>query len=637
VSLTEDEIKVLAGGDPELITLYTASPKAAAAALARKKEKAPEPARREFDDELIPDIGLVTRPEDDGLDAAIEGIDILDAYRKWCGKMEPVVGSKRESIMISCPNPSHPDKNPSAWINLDKQVWACGGCGFEGGDKYDIAAWHFGEPVPGYKDAKRFPDLRRKMAADFGWVVRKTIGGTEYVEKAIEVVEEDELDEDTVTADIGDDDPIAAVVSLPSVEPETTEFDPGSTMFIDWETLLQEGTFMHDWMTAVTVDDLPHEYYFWLGLQALATAVGNNVRLNDFVPVKANLYVCLYGPTGSGKSRSMVPFRNLITEVMPWEGDSTTESNGTRFLPMPGSAEALLDSMRHEVEASGTMPIREVPTRTWLKIDEFSSFIARATRKGSSLKEILIELFDVLDGKVATHSRASGLTEVESPFFQITTTTQPSAIHAFLKVTDTESGFLNRWVFAGGTPRVERIGYGGVAPKLDLPAFSLKMIYDWAETPKLMSLEGDALKLWLDFFHGTVVARGATDSALASRIDLLLKKLIVLFTINEMEETPSVKAVEQAISLFEYLCASFILLGADITITDNQACQQDVIAYIKKHPKASGRDLHRFIKRWDTDQVIRALRDLIELGVIEEMVVKPKRGPSKKIYELKGA
>ncbi len=133
--------------------------------LARGEPDPPEP-EKVWDQELIPDFD---EPEygDDELDSAIKGIGIEGAYIKWCGKSVPNVGSRTEGIKISCPRPDHPDADPSAWINTEKNAWFCGVCQV-GGDIYDIAAWRFGMPVPGYRSKALFPELRRRMAESLG-------------------------------------------------------------------------------------------------------------------------------------------------------------------------------------------------------------------------------------------------------------------------------------------------------------------------------------------------------------------------------------------------------------------------------------------------------------------------------------
>src|SRR5580765_1718264 len=114
---------------PDLTTFFEEIEKRKAARAAADK---PNPVISEFPD-LIPDAPYEGRSEEDtNIDHVLDRLTVLEAYNRWCGKMRPRVRpGQRESIMISCPNPSHVDSNPSAWINLDKNVWTCGGCGFE--------------------------------------------------------------------------------------------------------------------------------------------------------------------------------------------------------------------------------------------------------------------------------------------------------------------------------------------------------------------------------------------------------------------------------------------------------------------------------------------------------------------------
>jgi hypothetical protein len=148
----------------------------------RAKEQAAlaEVTGNSFAADLVPEKDQRSE-EDLELDRVIDKIDILQAYDAWCGKMKPVVHTgQTESIMISCPTPGHTDRDPSAWINLDKQTWFCGGCQL-GGDAMDIAAYHFNYPVPGYKDGARFHDLRRDMAKSFGYTFHKLSDGKTYI------------------------------------------------------------------------------------------------------------------------------------------------------------------------------------------------------------------------------------------------------------------------------------------------------------------------------------------------------------------------------------------------------------------------------------------------------------------------
>lgn len=165
----------------DAVDLTTFREKVAARKAAQEAElKKIAPEHPSFDTDLIPETDQRSE-EDAELDRIIDKIDVVDAYNKWCGKMRPVVrAGQTESIMISCPIPGHADKNPSAWINIDKQVWHCAKCEM-GGDAMDLAAFHFGYPVPGYKDGARFHELRRDMAKSYGFTFHKLSDGKTYI------------------------------------------------------------------------------------------------------------------------------------------------------------------------------------------------------------------------------------------------------------------------------------------------------------------------------------------------------------------------------------------------------------------------------------------------------------------------
>src|SRR5919205_290414 len=126
-----------------------------AAAQAAKKDETPA----EFVDLIPEDDTSYERSEDDiAIDRVIERITVDAAYDRWIRKPRPRERTgKREGVMISCPMPNHADRNPSAWMNLDKGTWYCAGCDM-GGDVLDLASIHFG--IPDYKSGENFRRLR---------------------------------------------------------------------------------------------------------------------------------------------------------------------------------------------------------------------------------------------------------------------------------------------------------------------------------------------------------------------------------------------------------------------------------------------------------------------------------------------
>lgn len=621
------------------ITLAQMSDAAAARLIAYTEVKYDSPPA---DDDLIPDLEPVAfeRSEmDRQLDAVMDGMSILDAYQRWCPKPLPENKTrKRESVMVRCPNPAHPDNNPSAWVNLDKDVWVCGGCGFQGGDKYDLAAWHYGYNVPEYKRDGSFPQLRRDIASEFGiedvrGASGRSVGGEVLTELP--------------------DVPAAPSEKTPPTEPAETDKDgesdgtllvlPGADEFeepefygaLDWEPLVEPNSFLETWMRAVTVDDFPHEFRFFMGLQALGFAAGNRVLLADNPPVKGNLFVCLFGGTGSNKSRSIHVFQKLLDEVFPLHpGDEYTHPSGIEIMGEPGSGEVLVDCFAHPLQDSSTNAvIGHAPVSGLLKIEEFSSFVAKAGRSGSSLKPVLIEMYDVARRQVTIKSRGAGTSIAEQPFCQAITTTQPAAIHSYLDRTDATSGFLNRWLFITGQPRIEKINYMTTIPDITDAIASLKDVSSWANKGRReMLLSGDALELWDDFCRvklNPLMQRA--DNPLLNRVELTLKKAILLFAVNGKRSAPSADDVGRAIGLFDYLIETFSFVAGSLVRTDYDDCADDILAavarLVSRKQIPTLRNINRSLRRQhDRFVVEKTIKNMVAVGELTERLFQSSKG-----------
>lgn len=602
-------------------------------ALTPVPEPTPDPV---FDEDLIPEVSAAPTErsqESLELDAILAGMDVLDAYSRYCGKMEPIVGSKRESIMISCPDPSHRDSNPSCAVNLDKGdggVWSCYRDGI-GGDKFDIAAWHFGYDVPGYKEGDNFPKLKRQMAEDLGYVFKKSLGGEEYIEPPYEPEPPAATSEVEIPSI-----PVASNV-IPLFEMQAIEME---SLRIEWEEIVKPDTFLWEWMKACTIDDLPHEYYFWLGMQAIGFAAGTEQLLYDFQKVKPNLFVCLYGRTGSGKSRALGPYVELLETAMPYEEDPFQGSTGTKILSSPASAEALLKMFSKEIlDPSSMQTVDLAQVRGLLRAEEFAAFIARAARATNPMKETLIELYDVLDRDMRHTSIGGGTVVARNPYCQMVTTTQPAAIHEFLRRSDAHSGFLNRWIFATGKRRRNRISYGGQHIDVTVPANHLRTVRAHCSSPRTMTLQGAALDVWDEFFHSEIVPlHDNSDESMFSRVDLMLKKFILLFTLNELEAEPTASIVERAITLYPYLRRTYMMFSSDIAHSDYEECRVQIVLHVKaiqeqtQAPATLRQLIQRLNNKFPQNMVAQVLKTMIELDELEEILSPNKRGPKTKMY-----
>lgn len=591
--------------------------------LAEQAKKNGAPPEQQFDKEDLLDLGDPGYEVDQELEKAIASIGILEAYAKWCGKSTPKVRTGQvESIKVSCPNPGHADKDPSAWVNTDNKTWFCAKCE-DGGDVYDLAAIHFSYPRPGYKEGELFHKLRTQMAEDFGYVVKKVPGG--------QIVYKDDPNTAQAASDETESEPSNVVPLHPDAE---EDIELVAYPSIDWRSFVPENTFLWEYLTACSNDDSPEEYHFWHGLLALGHAAGRNVSLDDHKPVFGNLLVCLLGASGVGKSRSRNWLDHVLRVVLPFQGSGQTPS-GVKLIPVPGSGEYLVKAFSFITQD----PVN--PKNTWYEsvngivdFDEMAALMNRANRQGSTLKTTIMGFADTRS-QVTIGSLTHKDIIAERPYCSITATTQPRAVRSVLHKGDAGSGFLNRWVFAGGPPKKrEVIGGRRSAIGVDLkPATeALKSVRSWCTKERLIEWDDDAADRLTSFFETMIYPAQAKDTSdLLKRLDLLFKKLCLLFTINLERDTVPLEAVEACISMSEYMVNCYGLLEENIGITMQQEIVSDVMrvirnVFVKQKKAASVRDIQRGLQRknYAPDQLKKALETMIALDMIE--LEKPKSG-----------
>jgi hypothetical protein len=642
------------------------------ARLAAQRVEAPEPKppEPEHDPDLIPEVdsGYERTETDLEIDRIIDKIDILDAYALWCGKMTPKVGKKRESIMISCPKPEHPDVDPSAWINLDKQTWFCGGCN-EGGDKFDIAAMHFG--IYNYKDGKNFVELRKRIAESQGYTVYTTPSGTEHViapesdgsdvppagssseplnerndlsdfSAKVRAINGDKSVTEPAAAPPEEPAALAPVLTIVPDAPETpSPGDPVEYPVVPWRDFLTDNTFLRRWMTATTQDDVTEEYYFWLGLTAVGIAAGRDCTLADSPPVTGNLFVCLFGPSGDGKSRSMRPLVELLSTAIPYDPDDEY-STGAMLVPTPGSAEALIDSFSKPVydPSDPKKLLSYAPVRGLVRMDELAGLLGRSARSGSVFKPTLMEFFDCYN-RVELKTRGTGHVIAEQPFASFITTSQPRAIRDLVRESDARSGFLNRWIIACGRNK-RKVSFGRKAIDISRCIDPLREIRAWASSHSRITMSDEALDVWDTFFQGVLEPeRRGDDTDLITRTDLMLKKVMLLLALDRREAEISATTVVDAISLWEYLCKSYRLLNGEIgagVMDDAKDVILDAVArYEEKNGKGiTMRELNRVLQRARIPIEVtgRLLPILVRYEMLHENVIKPDRGPTTTRYTV---
>jgi hypothetical protein len=588
------------------------------------------PATEGFE-EFVPEEPFERSDQDKALDDAIDKIDIVDAYRRFCGKMNPEVrAGQTEGIKISCPIPGHRDNNPSAWINTEKQTWYCGTC-TTGGDAMDLAAFHFNYPVPGYKEGAKFHELRRDMAKAYGYTFVKPPGVKTPIPVAPSLPtpptpvpgqgepNQGDTPPEMEKADVEEPDPGASVT--PIHEDPALDDDPMVFPVLEWQELVEPDTFLDQYMKCTTVDDVPEEYHFWNGLLALGMICGRDVTLYDKVPVHGNLFICLLGNTGDGKSQSYSHLKRLIKTAMPHDW-ADPNSKGVRMISTPASAEVLIHNFMKPVP-DPTDPKKiafYAPVRGMIEFNELSQLLGRAQRQGNTIKPTLMQFYDA-EGEIGTSSMTGGEKKAMEAFASCFTTTQPLALQNLITQDDADSGFLNRWIFASGKQK-QRVAIGGVQVDITPCVPYVDNIKGWVGFGKQIQWTDEAAKAFTAFFHSTLQpAKQRDKSGFLTRIDLTLKKLILLFTINQGENEVQLHAVEKAIKMFTYLVDAYGIPAGQVGNSKQWQCVDRIRQIIAKSTHSTGpslRDIRIGIgKRFEITLVTKMIQAMVDTGEIE--------------------
>lgn len=589
--------------------------------------------------DLIPDLdsGELRSQADLDLDREIKAMPLEQAYLRWIDKGAPKMTGRADGNMVRCPRSDHTDSVPSAWINTTLNVGTCSVCRGRDGrqwgfDHYDLFAIHTGMNVDSYKLDGSFPELRRRLAEELGHRVYRSAAGKELVEPATEEPEEAPEDREAPAP------PSLAVVTpfeLPEEELETLgEFSGGT---IDWRSLLtDESTFLRNMMEVCCEDDLPEEYYLWLGLTAIGMVCGNEYLLNDRQPVRGNLMVCLVGRPGIGKSRSIYALRRLLHLAQPFHPGS-----GVRLIPDPGSGESLIDAFVILDEDK-----KPLPTRGLLVIDELATMAAKASRTGSTLKGKIQEFYDTPD-EVSITSRANKDVAASGHFCSIVATTQPDLMNKLLTSDDLNSGFVSRWVFVTGTPKPLH-PLGGAELDVESLKKPLADLRSFTAKGRKLSFNADAVALWTEFFRKELEPVKLSTNVMA-RADLLMKKLVLLLAADRHRLSVDDKTVNQAITLWPYLKRVYGLVeGRTSTSTkawDTRQVEEKVkfviAAMNKDHRLATTGAVwkvlpSRFRQITPRESVTLAIKQLELIGEIEAYLPEKKKGrpPVGPVYRI---
>ncbi|ADD80888.1 gp102 [Rhodococcus phage ReqiDocB7] len=604
---------------------------------AKKGNSSPKPqpsaAMPDMSEAIPTDVDKDVLPEhiaksDKALDDLIDRISFAEAYDKWVGKKREPEGFKDESIMISCPIPGHVDNNPSAWYNRIEKLWHCMACG-KGGDIWTIASYHFN--IPDYQtNPQSFHDLRREIGKSYGWSFENENGYLVGYSPEERATRAKELEEQAKA-------PVVDIETGMEVEDEddSTGID---NLFprLNWEEFVATGTFLDSYMSEASKDTAPEEFHFWHALQALGLAVGRNVYMEEEYPYYSNLYICAVGATGSGKSKAKRALDSTLRLALPYDETHATK-DGVYVFPRAASGEVLVSEFKGEHRPNKNGPaISAGDVKGFVSYEEMSDIAGRSKRLGSTLKETLQELYDGNEA-VSNMSKTGGKDVALRPFCCVSTGTQPDMLKKLLNGDDAASGFLNRFIFVNGTykkpPAIS-------TTRIDMsePADMLKDIHEWSKSHGDDGLQiewGDDARAYFEDFHEEHLVQWSRPEAPGSikRITFVIKKLVLLFAINAMEEVVSIESAERACGMYDFLLESYMSIDKTVTQSLTSAEEEMILKFLqerfdsgKKWTGVGTVAKHFKRKGIDSKELLGHLDNLVKLGQINTMENPPHNG-----------
>lgn len=577
---------------------------------------------------------------DAALDEAIGAIGIADAYRRWIPKAPPAENGQTESIMVSCPRPEHPDRNPSAWLNTTKGVWFCGACEV-GGDVFDLAAIRHG--YEGYKnDPRMFHRLREAIGTDLGWSFYRNPEGftVPLAPGSPPPGREGRGQGAPVSTDAAGEAPGADVIDFragDSTSDDDETYDTATlvtTKHIDYSAVVEPGTFLASYMNECTKDTAPDEYHLFNGLVALSLVAGRHVSVPRDGSYHPSLYVCIVGESGQGKSMARRHLMRVLKEALPFDYHGP-DRHGVLVMDRPGSGEVLVKMLAGDYSPGKGMPPYHLgDVKGYIDFDELSELIGKSERRGSILKDKILELYDTPES-ISNHSLTSGKFEALRPFVSLTTSTQPEAMRKLMTRGDVHSGFLNRFVFVTGTPKA-KIAFGTPTVNIVAPALKLSGINEWIKSHQAgvvrMDWDDDAIAEWTAFFDEHLAAG---KGVIMQRLAFALKKIFMLLAVNGQRDSVCVADVRRGLELYGFLTSSFgEVESRSLTNVDYADMETDILNWItdqyRKDPSKAitANGVHRRFRgrKWSLEQINRVMRALTESGALSEARFDGQRG-----------
>lgn len=408
---------------------------------------------------------------------------------------------------------------------------------------------------------------------------------------------------------------------------------------LDWRSIVTPGTFLEAYMRQGIKDDAPEEFHFWHAMMALSVVAGNNVLLDDIPKVHANLFVCILGPTGSGKSKAARNMHSILGADTIKRSEYNT--SGIQLAHTPNSEIALIDEFMQPEHDDPTQPKKITgysSVRGIVQFNEMKSLMDSVTRASSRLDAYLIDFFDCRD-VITSNARTTGALVAQNAHCSVLSTTQPDSLKEFLSEKYETSGFLNRWLFVGGPRKVAPSVINRVTVDMTEALALFNVIYIWCKYERTVIFSQEAEELFQSAMLEYIKKDIDKYQASFARMDLYLKKLALILALNEMSLVVTREHMLKVLSIYPYLKA-FVESRADaMNYTIASELDEWIVEFIHANQKAyTGRQILRSLpKRFgaNADKINKVLDSLVKSGAItkeKEMRRPGQRGVLKEYY-----
>jgi hypothetical protein len=347
-------------------------------------------------------------------------------------------------------------------------------------------------------------------------------------------------------------------------------------------------------------------FHLGAALTLIGSMVGRRVRtVYASEPLYANVYTVLIGPSGSSRKDTAIKRALAITQL--------ELSSGVSHAPV-------FSISRDVSSAEGLVAdLRQAPHKL-LYLTELSATLMNARRKSTAtILDKLIEAWDT--PHVLQNLNKMSPQIATNPYLSIIAATQPGRFASLITDEDIHSGFANRWLYMPGVGKSPR----ATPPALDEPRawelyLSLKRTVGNYAEGTVLRIAPECEERWSGWYAAQAAEMGTSEEEDAMRIRhaTLIHKLALIYAISEGAQTISLRHIEPAIALVDWMWGNVRRLMADWGVTPGAQLENRIIDVLERRGPMRRRDLQRACsnRKWTGSDFAKALDSMLKNGTV---------------------